>query len=315
MKKFLCLLIICSFLFSCNSQKKGICIGICQISNDPVLDLARENVIKALKDAGYEEGKNITFDYKNAQGEISNIFLILKEFKSKNVELIVTNGTPCMASAVQAIKDIPVVYTVSFSPNQIGIAEPPANLCGVYDPLKMDEVLKIIKESIPGINSIGHAYNPSEPNAQFAAKRLKEECDKAGITLNQSSVSNSNDITSVIQSLANKKVQALVLAADNMLYNGISSVISIANAQKIPLFVTDPQQATKGAVIGFGIAYSDWGYESGKIAVQILKGKKPYEFGNKPLEVETIIYNKKAAKAQGFYLPESLLKRVTSVIE
>jgi putative tryptophan/tyrosine transport system substrate-binding protein len=315
MKMFFCLFIISIFLISCNSQKKGICIGICQIANNEVLDIARNNVVKALKDAGYEEGKNLTIDYKNAQGEITNAFMILKEFQSKKVDLIIANGTPVMTCAAQVVKNIPVVYTVSFCPEQVGMKNSPENICGTYDELKMDQMLKIIKQSLPNIIAIGNPYSPAEPNAQFAAKKLKAECDKLGITLYQVGVNSTNDITQATQSLANHNIQALIIASDNMIYAGMSGVVSVADAQKIPLFVTDPLLAMKGASLGYGVSFEDWGYESGSFAVQILKGKKPTELGHKALDKETVMYNKKAAQAQGFIIPEIVMKRVTKVIE
>lgn len=315
MKKILFVFVAMILMISCNSQKKGITIGICQIANDEVLDLARQNVIKALKDAGYEDGKNMTIDYKNAQGEITNIMLILKEFKSKKVDLIITNGTPCMASAAQIIKDIPVVYTVAFSPEQLGINNPPSNLCGLYDGFNMNELIALVKEAIPGITTIGQAYNPAEPNAAYAAKKVKEATDKAGLKLIQSTVTNSNDIMQTVQSLCSKNIQALVFAADNMLYSGISNVINISNEKKVPIFVTDPQQSEKGAMFGYGVNYSDWGYESGKIAAQVLKGKKPSEFGNQPLMKLNTIFNSKTAALQGYNIPEELKKKVNNIIK
>lgn len=315
MRKLFLLFSIMILIVSCGQQKKGITIGICQISNDEVLDLARQNVIKALKEAGYEDGKNITIDYKNAQGEISNIMLILKEFKSKKVDLIITNGTPCMASAAQIVKDIPVVYTVSFGPEQLGINNPPANLCGLYDEFDMEVLVSLIKEAIPSITNLGHAYNPAEPNAAYAAKKIKAACEKVGLNLIQSTISNSNDLMQTIQSLCSKNIQALVFAADNLVYSGMPTVINISNDKKIPIFVTDPQQAEKGAMFGYGINYSDWGYESGKIAVHVLQGKKPSEFGNKPLLKLMTAFNSKTASIQGYTIPEELKKKVTKVIE
>ena len=313
MKKVLYLLVVAILFISCNSQKKGITIGICQISNDQVLDVARENVIKALKDAGYEEGKNISIDYKNAQGEISNIFLILKEFKSKNVDLIITNGTPCMASAAQIIKNIPVVYTVSFSPSQIGINNPPSNLCGAYDELDLEGLIKIMKETIPSLKAIGNPYNPAEPNSQYAANKFKTLCEKNGITLIQSAVSSSNDIMMVAQSLTNNNIQAFAVLSDNLVYNGLNSVVTIANSKKIPLFVSEPSQVEKGACIGYGISFVDWGYESGKIAAQILNGKKPNEIGSIAVKKGTIIYNHKAAMIQGYSISDNILKKAIKI--
>ena len=78
-------------------------IGIVQITQDPLLDEARKGVIDALEEKGFIEGKNIHIDYKNAQGEMSNIILILRKFISDKVDMVITNSTPCMVAAAKTI--------------------------------------------------------------------------------------------------------------------------------------------------------------------------------------------------------------------
>jgi len=107
-------------LVACGKEKDRLyTIGIVQITSDPVLDEARKGVIASLEEEGFIEGKNITIDYKNAQGDIFNILLILRKFISDKVDMVITNSTPCMVAAAQAITEIPVVFTVAFSPEQL----------------------------------------------------------------------------------------------------------------------------------------------------------------------------------------------------
>jgi ABC transporter substrate binding protein. len=82
------------------STEKMITIGITQIVEHPALDSAREGFIKALKDNGYVEGKNVTFIQENAQGDMSTAQTIAKKFVDKNVDLIFSIATP----TTQAVK-------------------------------------------------------------------------------------------------------------------------------------------------------------------------------------------------------------------
>lgn len=314
MKRLLLMLLIPFVITACN-QKKITTVGIVQIANDEVLDIARESLVQELKDNGYEDGKNIKIDYKNAQGEISNLYLMMKDFQSKKVDLIITNGTPTMSAAAQAVKNIPVVFTVAFSPQQIGIANPPANICGVYDPLDINSFLNCVLELNPNIKSIGMPYNTSEPNAQYAAKLMKEECAKRSIRLELSPLTNTNDIQPLMKSLINKNVQAIVVVADNVVYSALTYVANACMQAKIPLLVSDPSQCKKGATIGYGASYSDWGRESGKLAVEVLKGKKPSELGIIRLSQQELIINNKSAKSAGIHIPQSLISKAGSIIE
>jgi ABC-type uncharacterized transport system substrate-binding protein len=136
---------------ACDAKKENglYTIGIVQITEDPLLDEARTGVIDSLKEEGFIEGKNIRIDYKNAQGDMPNISLVLRKFIADKVDMIITNSTPCMVAAAGIVKEIPVVFTVSFSPEQLKMKEAPSNLTGVYDPLYMDDFVQLMKRVIP----------------------------------------------------------------------------------------------------------------------------------------------------------------------
>lgn len=314
----LCAISFLVCLVSSCSQKKAdglYTIGMVQITEDPILDLARNNVIAELCEQGFLEGQNIHIDYVNAQGEMPNIALIIKKFISSKVNMIITIGTPCMTAAAQMVRDIPVVFTVSFSPEQIGIKEVPPNLTGAYDTYEKDEFVRMIRACLPSLQRIGILYNPTEPNARYAAEKLREECVKQQIDLVELTVFSSNDILQAAQSLAQKHIQAFSIAADNTVYLAIDALIKVAEARRIPIFVADASQVERGACAGFGVDYSEWGRESGKIAAAIIRGKKPAEIPIKVLQNKIMCLNLKAAAAQGLVFPADILIKADRVIK
>ena len=307
------ILVLCIWAVSgCTPKGSVVTVGIVQIADDPVLDRARAGVMRALADSGFTEGQNIKVIYQNAQGDLSMVTTILQGFQSRGVDLILTNGTPCMTAAAHSVKQTPVVFTVSFSPEQVGIQLAPNNLWGVYDPFHADLFANLITECIPGIKRIGLPYNNAEPNAEYAAKRMKAEFALRGIEVVTASVTSVNDILMVGQYLAGEKVEAMVVAADNTIFLGLNALAREADKYKIPIFVGDPLQTEKGAAVGYGANYDTWGYESGLKAVDILKGRASGKSGKSaisPIEAYNIIINHPAAKRQGLILPESLLAR------
>ena len=295
---------IIAFLVACKPAEKKITIGYVQITQDPVIDTARAGVFRALADSGFINGQNITVLENNAQGNISMISTILKTFQSQKVDIIITNGTPCMKAAAKAVRDIPVVFTVSFSPEQVGIKTASKNLYGIYDPLKAAEFVDLMTECIPDLKRIGIPYNNTEPNAKYSFNMLSEEFSKRGITVVTTSVKSSNDILQAGQYLAEEKIDAMVASADNIVYLGLPVLAKIASEQKIPLFVTDPLEAQKGAAIGFGVKYEQWGYQSGLKAVEILKGRTSLGKKIEPILNYDLIVNQKACAEQGLVVPK-----------
>lgn len=306
-------LAVMASLVACQPGPKKITIGYLQITQDPVLDSAKSGVFRALADSGYVDGQNIKVLDNNAQGDLSMINTILLSFASRNVDLIITSSTPCMAAAAQAVRNIPVVFTVSFGPEQVGISPAPANLHGVFDVLRAGEFLDLILECIPGLSRIGIPYNNAEPNAEYSVKTLSAEFKRRGMTLVTAPVTSTNDILQAGQYLASQKIDVFVVAADNTVYLGLPVLAKVASEQHIPLFTSDPLQTEKGAAIGFGVSYDNWGYQSGLKAVEILRGRavpEPIE----PITLYELVINRKACSEQGLMVPQALASRATRII-
>ena len=301
-------------LVACQTTPRKTTIGYIQITQDQVLDVAKSGLFRALSDSGFVNGQNINILDNNAQGDLSMINTILQSFLSQNVDLIITNSTPCMTAAAQTIRTIPVVFTVSFGPEQIGFKTIPDNLYGVFDPLDASSFVNLMLECIPDLKRVGIPYNNSEPNAEYSVKVLSKEFALRGITLVTASVTSSNDILQAGQYLAGQQIDALVAAADNTIYMGLSVLAKVAADHKIPLFVTDPLQAEKGAAIGLGVNYDQWGYLAGLKAVEILKGRTPTQKKIEPILKYDLIINQKAAAQQGFSIPEKVIGKANKII-
>jgi putative ABC transport system substrate-binding protein len=301
-------------LMACAQGEKKIKIGYVQITEDEVLNTAKEGVFAALKDSGFVNGQNINIIESNAQGDLSMITTILQSFQSQGVSLIITNSTPCMVASAQMIKDIPVVFTVAFSPEQVGMKSTPTNLYGIYDPLNVKEVVSIMLECLPMLKRVGLPYNNSEPNAEYSAKVFSNEFQKRGIEVVKTTVNSPNEIIMAGQYLKGQNIDALIVAADNTVYMGLGVLAKIANEANIPLFVTDPHQAKKGAAVGVGVNYNRWGYLSGLKAVELLKTRNIEKKIEAITETELLI-NSKACKDQELVIPRSLQERATLTID
>ena len=307
-------IVVIAAIFGCQPAAKKITIGYMQITQDPVLDAARAGVFRALADSGFVNGQKINVLDNNAQGDLSMINMILQSLMSQNVDLIITNSTPCMMAAAQTVRTTPVVFTVAFGPEQVGMKTIPENLYGVYDPLNVKAFVDMMLECIPNLKRIGIPYNNAEPNAEYSVKVLGKEFAARGLTLVTASVNSSNDILQAGQYLAGQKINAIVVAADNTVYLGLPVLAKLASEKHIPLFVTDPLQTEKGAAVGLGVNYDQWGYQTGLKAVEILRGRASSMTRIEPILNYDMIINRKACSEQGLLIPDSVISRATRII-
>ncbi len=113
------------------------------------------------------------------------------------------------------------------------------------------------------------------------------------------SVATSAEVKQAAESLAGK-VDAIMIVTDNTVVSALESVISVAEAEKIPLFVGELDSVERGGFAAYGFSYYDIGYQAGEQAVQILKDDK--EVKDIPVEVPgdlKLVINKKAAEKMG----------------
>lgn len=284
------------------SSKKGktFKIGATQIVEHPSLDQAYKGFQEALKDAGLD----VEFDLQSAQGEQNNVKPIADNFVADNVDLIFANSTPSALGALQATDQIPIVFTSVSDPVGAGIVEamdqPGDNITGVVDlhPEAIKETVQFIDKYFNGAN-VGLIYNAGEQNSVSQIDAVKEAAEGTSLTLTERTVANTAEVQQAAMTVASE-VDVLYIVTDNMVVSALDSVVGVAEDQKIPLIVGEPDSLEKGGFATFGIDYFKIGYRTGEMAVEILKGEKdpsdiPVEY---PKEIKLII-NKEAAEKQG----------------
>ncbi|MCM3568911.1 ABC transporter substrate-binding protein [Neobacillus mesonae] len=280
-------------------------VGITQFAPHPSLDAATEGFKKALKDKGIK----VSFDEQNAQADQNNTQTIANNFVGDKVDLIFANATPSAIAALNATKDIPIVFTSVTDPVGAGLVEafdkPGKNITGTTDnhPDATKKTIHFITDEVKAKN-VGVIYNAGEQNSVVQVKDVKKLVEEKGAKLVEVSVGNTSEVKQAAESLVGR-VDAIYVPTDNTVVTALDAVIAVAKSKKIPLFVGELDSMKKGAVAASGFDYFDIGYQSGEMAADILTGKKkPSEI---PVELPKslkLVINKKAAEEQGLAIKE-----------
>lgn len=299
-----------------NQAKKK--IGIIQIVEHPSLNEIRESVITQLKDKGFKDGENITIDYQNAQNDQSNLKAIAQKFVNGKYDLIIAIATPSAQAVVSQTKDIPILFASVIDPIGAGIIsnfeKPGGNVSGTSNAVAADIVMEMANLITPNIKTIGTIYNPSESNAAFVIKSLKEYTTKNNITLIEAPVTGSSEVQQAANSLVGK-VDAIFIPNDNTVATAMLSVSQIAIKAKLPVYVTADSLVRDGGLATNGINYTTLGKETADMAVEVLNGKKIGDIPARTMSKMSIYLNKDTAKAIGVDFPEDIVKQAAEVIE
>ncbi len=147
--------ILMLFEFFEKEQNEFFYIGITQIVEHEALNHARRGFIDELKDLGYEEGKNVKFDFQNAGGDFSNCESIAQKFVNQNCDLILAISTPSAQAVANATKTIPILATGITNPEEANLVEtnetPNTNVTGTSDLSPVKETIKLITKLNPNV--------------------------------------------------------------------------------------------------------------------------------------------------------------------
>ncbi|EGR5061624.1 MULTISPECIES: ABC transporter substrate-binding protein [Vibrio] len=290
-------------------------VAVSQIVEHPALDATRQGLLDGLKAKGYEEGKNLKFDYKTAQGNPAIAVQIARQFVGENPDVLVGIATPTAQALVSATKNIPIVFTAVTDP--VGaklvkqLEQPGKNVTGLSDLSPVEQHVELIKEILPNVKSIGVVYNPGEANAVSLMDLLKLSAAKHGIKLVEATALKSADVQSATQAIAEKSdvIYALI---DNTVASAIEGMIVAANQAKTPVFGAATSYVERGAIASLGFDYYQIGVQTADYVVAILEGKEPGSLDVQVAKGSDLMINKTAAEQLGITIPEAVLARATS---
>ena len=304
-KNFLALLLTAimamSLLTGCGAANDTYQIGVLQLTQHAALDAANEGFIAALdaSDIKYE------VDQQNASGDSSTCVTVADKFVNDGKDLIYTIATPAAQAVAGATSDIPIVGSAITDYVEAGLVNsndaPGGNVTGSSDMNPIDAQLDLLIQLVPAAKTIGVFYSADEDNSILQANLFTKAAEAKGLTVEKFTISNSNEIQTVVQSMEGK-IDACWVPTDNKLAAGMATVAMIANEIKLPIIAGESNMVTEGALATYGLDYYQLGYLAGEMAVDILKnGKKPADMPIQflPADKCELAVNEETAKAIG----------------
>ena len=291
-------------------KAKTIKIGIIQLVEHSALDANYKGFVDGLAEAGYVDGQNIKIDYQNAQGEQANCVTIAEKLVNDRDDLIFAIATPAAQAVANLTQDIPILVSSVTDPASAKLVKsnekPGTNVSGTSDLTPCAAQIKLLKQLVPEAKTVGMLFCSNEQNSYFQIALAEKACDELGLKYIEATVSNSNEIQQVTQSLCGK-VDAIYSPTDNMIAAGMALVGQIAVENKIPVIVGEEGMCNAGGLATYGIDYYELGKQTAKKAVEILRdGKKPKDMPIQYLDKCNLKVNEETAKKLGISIPTNL---------
>jgi len=302
-------------LASCGSSKPK--VGISKIAQHPALDAVEQGVVDYLKEAGAD----VEFDLQNANNDANTAAQIASIFKDEGVVVAVGIATPTAQALANTLKTTPVVFGTVTDPVAAQLTDTPYdgknNVTGMCDQIPDEENIAMFKK-VAGIKTLGYIYCSSEANSASSLKRVEGACDKLGIKLVSTAVSNSSEVKQAAETIVGR-VDGIYLTTDNTVFSALPSLVDVFGKGKKPVFSGDVTGAKNGGcLMASGFNYYKAGRATGEIVYKILNGEDPanisVRYMTEPGDMD-LLFDLDVAKNLNITIPEDLLAQANMIYE
>ena len=288
------------------SADKTFVVGICQLVQHEALDAATEGFKQALSD---KLGDKVKFQEGNASGDPATCSVIVNQFVSDDVDLIMANATPALLAAVAATNEIPILGTsVTDYGSALEISDWTGatgfNVSGTSDLAPLDGQAAVLKELCPDAKVVGILYCSGEPNSKFQADTITPMLEKLGLEVKSFTFADSNDVANVAAT-ACAECDVLYIPTDNTAASCTEAINNVALPAGVPIIAGEEGICRGCGIASLSISYFDLGYATGEMAYEILvEGADPATMEVRFAPQFTKVFNAANCEALGISVPE-----------
>ena len=302
---------------STNSTEK-VKIGVLQFVTHDSLDEIYKGIKAGLEEGGYTTTENLSIDFMNAEGDQSQVQTMSKKLVDNGNELLIGIATPAAQGLANAMAELPIIMGAVTDPVGANLVtdlkNPGGNITGVSDQTPVADTVSLIKEITPDAKTIGVLYSSNEDNSKIQVAEFKAAAEEAGYTVLEYAVASSNELASTVE-VASSKVDALFTPVDNTVASAFSTVVSVANKSKTPIFTSVEDMVEGGGIASVTLSQYDLGVATGKMTAKILDGANPADTPVQIFNEGTVVVNQKVAKELGITLSDDVINQASKVIE
>ena len=283
-------------------------VGILQFVTHDALDQIEKGIEDGLKEAGYK-GDKVQITLLNAEGDQSKIQTMSKQLVNDKNDVVIGIATPAAQGLAAATKDIPVIMGAISDPVGAKLVKdlkhPEGNVTGTSNQVPIKQTVELVKSLTPNAKTIGILYASSEDNSKSQVESFKKYAEQDGLNVVEYAVPSTNEINTTM-SVMTGKVDAIWTPQDNTIASSFSTVISLANQAKIPVYTTVDTMVKEGGLAS--VAQNQ--YELGKATARsAIKGKKVKDIPVDVIDDGTPTLNLKVARDLNITIPDDVLKQ------
>jgi len=318
---FLCVGLFAASLAAAQSTGKAYRIGFLALVSGEDTGLMKA-LSERLDELGYSEGKNLTFEYRSAEGHPERLPQLAIALVRANPDVLIAGfGTLTAQAAKAATRTIPIVFTNLGDPVGAGLVtslgRPGGNITGLTDQARdlQGKRLQMLHELTQGNQVIGVLLNPDTPFTALALKEVKIAAEATQIRLKVVEARTAEQLSGKFDDAIKAGAAGLLVLEDPLTYNARRQIADLAAKFRLPTIYGYRDFAEAGGLISYGADRRQMYRRAAEYVDKILKGASPALLPvEQPTKFELVI-NLTTAKTLGITVPPNVLARADEVIE
>jgi putative ABC transport system substrate-binding protein len=277
--------------------------------------------LKRLHELGWMEDRNLSIEYRWANGSSERAGEFATEFVRHNVAVIVTYANPMVIATKRATSLIPIIFAAAADPLGTGLvaslARPGGNVTGlsIQHTDLASKHLELLREMVPGLRRLAIMVNVENPASMLEMRQVDAAARPLNLDIATFGIRRSDEIGPALKAIKEQATDALYVCIDTLIFSNRTRITTFALTARLPTIFSVREYVEDGGLISYSANFPDLFRRAGDYVDKVLRGAKP---GDIPVEQPTkfdLVINRTTAKALGINVPLSLLATADEVIE
>lgn len=274
---------------------------------------------EGLSQTGYVEGRNVTIEYRWADGQEDRLPGFAADLIRRQVSAIVVPGTVGTLAAKAATTAIPIVFLVGGDPVRLGLVasldHPAGNLTGMFN-LNLNLAptrLQMLHELVPSAALIGLLVDPTNPTAEGIVRTVQSAASALGLQVHVLHASSEREFDSVFATIAQVRAGALMIGTEGFLFRQYKQLAALTVRHRVPTMFQFREYVAAGGLMTYGANTTSNFRQLGVYTGRILKGEKPADVPVEQSSTLELVINVKTAEMLRLTVPPILSARAEMI--
>jgi len=277
--------------------------------------------LKALRELGYIEGKNLVVEWRFAEGSFERLTGQAADLVQLKVDVIVAVASAAIGAAQKATATIPIVMATTGDPVGSGfvksLARPGGNITGLSN-MGGDtgaKLLDLLLTAVPKVSRVGVLVTPTSTTYRAISESVQAGAQNTSVKILIAEARTPQEIETAFATMAGESAGAVIVGAAPFFALHRPQIAQLAIKYKMPSIFGNRAYVEAGGLMSYGYKLTENYLRAASYVDKILKGAKP---GDLPVEQPTtleLVINLKTAKALGITIPQSVLARADEIIQ